>query len=291
MRQASPQLIALLNSGQQFIMADLYTLTLQGGGTYRYSSGTTALTAGGSVFSLGPRFDRTRTKTVVGTTVAELIVTVYPGLADTLPPLTAGAASWSQAAWQGQLDGATVQLDRVFMPTWGDTSAGTVILFAGRIGDIDIGRSAIELRVRSYLELLNIQMPRHTFQSTCTLVFGDAMCQFDRSSLATYAAAASGSTQSVIATSGFSPSPPNLYNLGTAIATAGANAGFQRSIGLVDTSGNITVKPPFLLPVVPGDLFRLLPGCDHTRASCLNNFNNLIHFGGFDQIPVAEVAL
>lgn len=35
MKAASASLIALLNSSQQFAMADLYTLTLQSGGIYR----------------------------------------------------------------------------------------------------------------------------------------------------------------------------------------------------------------------------------------------------------------
>ena len=69
------------------------------------------------------------------------------------------------------------------MPTYGDTSPGTVILFAGRISDLDCSRTGIDIKCRSHLELLNIQMPRRLWQSSCTHVFGDAMCQFNRSSL------------------------------------------------------------------------------------------------------------
>ena len=67
---------------------------------------------------------------------------------------------------------------------YGDTSAGTVILFSGRISDIDCSRTGVEMKCRSHLELLNIQMPRRLWQSSCTHVFGDAMCLFNRSSLA-----------------------------------------------------------------------------------------------------------
>ena len=68
------------------------------------------------------------------------------------------------------------------MPTYRDTGPGTVVLFAGRVSDIDCSRTGIDLKCRSHLELLNIQMPRRLWQSSCTHVFGDAMCQFDRAS-------------------------------------------------------------------------------------------------------------
>ncbi|MBV8777226.1 MAG: phage BR0599 family protein, partial [Alphaproteobacteria bacterium] len=35
----------------------------------------------------------------------------------------------------------------------------------------------------------------------------------------------------------------------------------------------------------------LLPGCDHTVATCQSTFNNLSHFGGFPYIPPPELAV
>jgi hypothetical protein len=46
-----------------------------------------------------------------------------------------------------------------------------------------------------HLELLNIQMPRRLWQSSCTHIFGDSMCQFNRSSLALTFTATAGSSQ------------------------------------------------------------------------------------------------
>ena len=159
-------------------MADLYTITLVGGAVLRYSAAPTALTSMATAFALGPKFERSKTKVVIGTQVDELDVKVYPEPTDLI-----GAVPFLEAAWQGQLDGALLQLERSFMPTYGDTSPGTVILFAGRISDIDCTRTGVDIRCRSHLELLNIQMPRRLWQSSCTHLFGDAMCQFDRSTL------------------------------------------------------------------------------------------------------------
>jgi uncharacterized phage protein (TIGR02218 family) len=284
MKAASPALIALLSGGDQFIMADLYTITLVGGAVLRYSAAPTALSANGYLFALGPKFERLKTKVVIGTQVDELEVLVYPE-----PTALIGGVPILEGAWQGQLDGALLQLERAFMPSYGDTSPGTVVLFAGRISDIDCTRTGIDLKCRSHLELLNIQMPRRLWQSSCTHVFGDAMCQFNRSQLQATFAAGTGSTQTQIATS-LNPIPPNLYIQGTIIGVSGANGGSSRSVANM-ASGWVYVKLAFLSPVLPGDEFQLLPGCDRTIATCTNVFNNAIHFGGFPYIPTPETAV
>ena len=284
MKAASSALVALLASSDQFIMADLYTITLVGGSVLRYSAAPTALTANGSTYALGPKFERSKTKVVIGTQVDELEVKIYPDTIDLI-----GAVTFLEAAWQGQLDGALLQLERVFMPTYGDTSPGTVVLFAGRISDIECTRTGIEIKCRSHLELLNIQMPRRLWQSSCTHTFGDGMCQFVRSALQATFTAGPGSTQAQIAAP-VNPSPASLYAQGTITGVNGANAGSSRTVANLSV-GWVYVKLAFLSPVEVGDQFQLLPGCDRTLATCQSVFNNAIHFGGFPYIPTPETAV
>ena len=284
MRAASPALIALLASSDRFIMADLYTITLVGGSVLRYSAAPTALFANGYTFALGPKFERSKTKIVIGTQVDELEVKMYAEPTDLI-----GRLPFLQAAWQGELDGALLQLERAFMATYGDTSPGTVVLFAGRISDIDCTRTGIDVKCRSHLELLNIQMPRRLWQSSCTHTLGDAMCQFDRSNLQATFSAGPGSSEAQIATS-VSPTPPNLYIQGTVIGVTGANAGSSRTVANM-SGGWVYVRLAFLSPILPGDQFQLLPGCDRTLSTCTNLFNNVIHYGGFPYIPTPETAV
>jgi len=171
---------------------------------------------------------------------------------------------------------------------YGDTSAGTVILFSGRISDIDCSRTGIEMKCRSHLELLNIQMPHRLWQSSCTHVFGDAMCLFNRSSLSATFSAGGGSTTTVIQGA---PTTTTPYTQGTIIAVTGGNAGQSRTIAGFVSGGSVTVKLAFLSPVADGDQFQLLPGCDRTLATCTNVFNNAVHFGGFPYIPPPETAV
>jgi uncharacterized phage protein (TIGR02218 family) len=283
-KAASPALIALLASSDRLIMADLYTITLVDGAVLRYSAVPTALSANGYSFALGPKFERSKTKTVIGTQVDELEVRVYPEPTDLI-----GGVPFLHAAWQGQLDGALLQLERAFMPTYGDTSPGTVILFSGRISDIDCTRTGIDVKCRSHLELLNIQMPRRLWQSSCTHTFGDAMCRFDRSSMQATFSAGPGSNPAQIATS-TSPTPLNLYIQGTVIGATGANAGSSRTVQNM-AGGWVYVRRAFLSPILAGDEFQLLPGCDRTLSTCKNVFDNVVHFGGFPYIPTPETAV
>jgi len=283
MKPASTALVALLAGSEQFIMADLYTFTLAGGLVLRYSAAPTAVSANGHTFALGPKFERSKTKIVIGTQVDELEVRVYPEPTDLI-----GALPFLEAAWQGQLDGALLRLDRAFMPSYGDTTPGTVVLFAGRISDIDCSRTGIEMKCRSHLELLNIQMPRRLWQASCTHVFGGSMCQFDRASLSVTFSAGLDSTQTVVTDA---PSSVTPFMLGTITGVTGANAGYSRTVAGFVSGGAVTVKLAFLFPVATGDQFQLLPGCDRTMATCTNVFNNAANFGGFPFIPTPETAV
>jgi uncharacterized phage protein (TIGR02218 family) len=286
MKPASSALIALLNSGQAFQMADLYTFTLSGGTVLRYSGAMTPVvdTSTGRIFVLGPKFERALINTVVGVQVDQLDVKIYPETTDLI-----GTIPFLQAAWTGQLDGALLQIERAFFAgSWGNTTPGTAVLFAGRVSDLDCSRSGIDMKCASHLELLNIPMPRRLYQAACSHVFGDAMCQFNRASLAlTFSAAANSSQTTILGV----PSTTSPFLQGSIVGVSGANAGQTRTIYGFLAGSSVTVKLAFLSPVSAGDQFQLLPGCDHTLATCDGTFNNKIHFGGMPFIPTPETAI
>ena len=152
------------------------------------------------------------------------------------------------------------------------------------------GRTKIAIKVKSLMNLLAVQqMPRRLYQAACTHIFGDAMCGFNRASLATTQSALAGSNQAQIVT-GLTPSPTTLYDQGTIIGLSGANAGQTRTIAQL-SGGTVALLQAWLYPVATGDTFQLLPGCDHTTTTCQNTFNNLARFGGFPYIPPPELAV
>lgn len=315
MRPCSAALAAYLAVNDSVVLADLYTFALTSGEVLRYSGWTAALTIPGTAFpaqslnrnstnytsfALGPRFGRSKVTTKIGIEPTELEIEILAGADDLV-----GTMPFAESVRVGLFDGATVELDRLFAPPSAsgatlDTSLGAVVWFYGRVAETDIGRSRVLVKVKSLLNLLAIQqMPRRLYQASCGHIFGDSMCGYDRVNGRSAAGAAtgigavsvaaqSGSTQSELHTS-FAPNPATAYDQGTMTCLAGANAGASRTIRQV-IGGVCYQLKPWLSPVAVGDTFQLLPGCDHTVATCNTAFQNLARYGGFPYIPPPETA-
>lgn len=311
MRPCSAALKAFLEgSAREAIQIDLYTFSLLSGEVFRWSGGNAALTvpsagfpslsinAGADrTFTIGPGFGRSQITAKIGIEPAELSVSVYSDA------VVSGNNAFTDLARLGLLDGATVELDRFFAPPPSgitiDTSLGCLIWFKGQIGEIEIGRSIVTLKVKSVLnKLATTQFPPRLYASSCTHVFGGTMCGYDRVAgenalgVATGVGeqtitAISGTTQSAIYASYIPSISPSPYIEGTVTCVTGANVGANRTISDHE-SGVVTVKRPWLSPVSIGDTFHILPGCAHTTDICDTVFNNLARYGGFPKIPPPE---
>ncbi len=279
--------------------ADLFTFTLSGGEVIRLSGfqipvlappppdPITGLVGASNIFPLGPPIDPVQTKVRIGTQVDEIEVKVMAGAGDTLALAAGATLTWQHAAWAGLFDGAMLAVDRAFLtPAAG--VVGTINWFTGHIGDVEDGRTRIVMRCRSLLDLLTQQMPRRLYQAACTHIFGDAMCLFDRTTRAALVPAEAADQNSLVTS--FVPDPSTLYDNGTIEGVSGLNTGFRRTIGGMH-SGHAYFLKPWIFPVAIGDQFRLLPGCDHTVATCDGVFNNIVHYGGFPFIPPPETAI
>lgn len=318
MRQATAALTAYLAAHTIAAPVDLYTFALPGGTTLRVTSGVVPVTApapnfpgsplnyaasGTRSFVVGPRFGRSTISTRIGVEPTELDIEVDAGPSDLI-----GTFSWQQATEAGLFDGATVELDRFFMPSGADgiagpldTSLGAIVWFYGRVADIEAGRSATHIKVRSLLSLIAVeQMPRRLFQSGCNHVFGDAMCGYNRLAGtaadgtpalgAATVAALSGSGQSQISTGFTGLSPSDAYIQGTMTGLSGANAAVSRTIADMDAGGIVYLRRNLPYPVTVGDQFRLLVGCAHNPTACQQRAN-LARYGGMPYIPPPELAL
>lgn len=284
MKSASAALIALLNA-QEFLMADLYTITLASGTVLRYTSGDGNLVVGGQTFSsVGPFLTRQGTKTVVGIQVDTLQVVFATGTSPTINGIT-----FAQFAATGGFDGARLKLERVFMPigAYGDTSAGTLIQFVGRIAEVDTTRVGVTLNVNSDLEILDIQIPRNLFQAPCRFKLYDAGCTLSAASFKSSSSAAAGSTKMKINSA--LANAAGYFNLGTLVFTSGQNTGQTRTVKSYSVGVHYLAQP---LPYTPSvaDTFDTYPGCDHLQATCLGKFNNLANYGGMPYIPAPETA-
>lgn len=281
MKTATPELIALLNGSQQFVMADLLTITLKNGTLLRYTSADLPLTVGAATFAPF-RFKRGRTRLVVGVEVDTLDVTLFVGQDDLILGIP-----WPRFAQNGGLDGAEITLERAFMADWGQAVAGVLWMFSGRASEVEPSRSEVRLSVKSDVEVLNTPMPRNLFQGRCGFTLYDGACQVSKAAFKASTSVASGSTRSAI-NCGLTQNA-GWFDRGTITFTSGANAGATRTVKSY-RPGVIEVALP--LPATPGvgDTFDAFPGCDKSQQTCEGKFNNRPRFKGFPYVPVPETA-
>jgi len=291
MKPASTALQTLLAS-RQFFAADLYTFTLVGGGVLRYCSGDRDIIAGGHPFSTqGPRIDRKDNKAKchwkIGVEVDTLVFEVLPQAGDLV-----NGQPFLAACVQGAFDGAELQLERAFMATYGDTSLGTVVMFVGRVAEIDLGRAVATFTINSHLELLNLQLPRNLWQPGCVNSLGDASCGVDLASFGIGGNAAAGSSTSVVAAS--LAQATGYFDQGKIAFSIGANAGLTRSVKrwVAGSPGSIALLAPLPNAPASGDAFTIYPGCDKTLgANGCAKFANTARFKGYPFVPTADTAV
>jgi uncharacterized phage protein (TIGR02218 family) len=240
--------------------------------------------AGGTEVQL-PTFTRERIITKIGLEVQPVPVRMAVPTGATL-----NGTTWQAAVLAGYLDGAAITLERAFMPTWNDTSRGTVILEKGFTGECRPSRSGIELEITQALAILERPMPRRQFQPGCLHILYDAGCTLSQGTYTSTNAATAGSTASVINST--LSQADHYFELGAITFTSGVNNGLTRRVtSYLNASGAVTVVPAF--PNVPGngDTFSIYPGCDKSMSTCIAKFANLTHFAGFPFVPVAEATL
>jgi uncharacterized phage protein (TIGR02218 family) len=291
MKLASPALQALLAS-RQFYAADLYTFVLIGGGVLRYTAGDRDITANGNLFtSQGPRIDRKDNKAKchwkIGVDVDTLLFDVMPQTSDQV-----NGQNFRAACVQGVFDGAELTLERAFMATYGDTSVGTVILFAGRVAEVDLGRGVATFSINSHLELLNLNLPRNLWQPGCVNSLGDPSCGVNLASYAVNGSAAAGSNAHLVNAS--LAQPTGYFDQGKINFTSGANIGLWRSVKswVTGSPGAIALLAPFPSAAAAGDAFTIYPGCDKTLGGngCAK-FANTARFRGFPYVPTPDTAV
>ncbi len=288
MKSASAGLIAFLNSGQQFCVADLYEITPVGGTTQYFNNSDIDLIWNGHTYtSKQALIKHSKISNKIGLEVDETDIEITPQATDLFAGVT-----WKTAARRGMLDSAYIVIRTAIMPTWGDTSLGPVHRFEGKFGPLDFDDLSIFATARSIAEALNISLPRNVYQPSCVHTLFDSGCGLNSLAFLTaYTVDTSAGTPTktlIPISSSLIPAP--YWELGAMQFTSGINNGVRRAIKLNRTLQQIVVTPP--LPNVPtnGDSLVLVPGCDRLQSTCDSKFSNKDRFRGYPYIPVAETA-
>lgn len=217
--------------------------------------------------------------------------TVYPGT----------SIGILNAAWNGLFDVAQVQVWTAYMPAggYGNVSAGIETKWTGYITKInDINRIQVEFECSDPLYIANtIKIPTRLFQPSCPLGFCDSNCTLNAADYTVAFTAKTGSTQFVLTPVTAFTQAAGWGTQGVVTCTAGANKGLSQSVKTHDTSGNLELMNPWLMPVAAGDTFTLLAGCDKSMNACATRvqangtpINNLIHIEATPYTPMPTTA-
>nr|EIL2147188.1 DUF2163 domain-containing protein [Acinetobacter baumannii] len=282
MRQASPKLIALLDA-DQFIMADLYTITTIQGIEYRYTNYDVHLTVQGKEFRAdGPIISREGISLSLGIEVDNLSIKI-----ETNESTKFGDVPVAQAFHNGVLDGARFKLERIFMdintPT--DTSAGTLVLFEGRIVEPELDRYEINASVVSEVDDLKLQMPRNLYTPGCLNTLFDGACGLSRDNFSVTTSVQAGSTTNRILCN--LSQPQGWFTQGV---VEFVNTGIKRTVRLHESGALLLTLPLLEVPSV-GQTIKVYPGCDKRLDTCDNRFNNRSRFRGAPFVPAPETSV
>lgn len=285
MRQASPQMIALLNENT-FKFADLYTVTLINGTTYRYTNCDFDLIVAGHVYTAGDiLISRDTISQSIGINVDNLDISIISN-----DNVLFDGRTILQAFRQGVFDGAIFKLDRVFMdintPT--DTSAGTITLFEGTIVEPQIDNQIVRASVVSLSDKLKVKMPRNLYQPSCQNSLFDNGCTLDSELFLVNGSAETGSTKNYVVCS--LAKPQGWFSQGVILFTSGPNVGLKRTVRLHNSTG-LLLTSPLENTVSAGDTFKVYPGCDKRIDTCVTRFNNIDNFKGTPYVPIPETSV
>lgn len=259
-----------------------------------YAETTSAIITGYTFTGVrdGPILSRTNTRTVIGVEVDTMDMTV----AAQITHLLAGKP-WLKSVREGGLDGALIKLEKLFMPTWGDTSLGSIIGNTYKVGTTEGGRTNVKLACESLLTLLNVQLPRNPFQPGCRNTLFDGACKQVKANYANVLVAGSGSTTTQIQCT--SARAAGYFSLGTiTFGPSTANPNVTRTIKVhTEASGVHILQLVPALPIAPAanDAFTAYPGCDRLQSTCSSGkfatlpgdtqAGNLANFRGEPYVP------
>jgi uncharacterized phage protein (TIGR02218 family) len=279
MKSVSTAFRNILFGGGTILRADLLTVTMLSGLVYRFTSSDIDLTVAGQTYDHTMAFSRQGTTQSIGTDPDSIDIELYDDSTNRF-----SGASLMTAVAAGLFNGAIIQLDKLALSSWQDTSPGICGWFYGEVSTSKSQSGVATITAKSMVNRLSVAMPPTIIQPSCNNGFGDARCGFNVATV-TFSGTCTGGTQLQPTAS----LTDHQFDLGKIKFITGANAGVTRSIKY-NAGGVIYLSYP--LPNIPqaGDTFNISQGCFRTQAAC-NTYGNLPRFKGMPYVPQPETAL
>ena len=185
----------------------------------------------------------------------------------------------------GRFDDATITY---WLVNW-DNLEEREVQFSGSLGEIKRADGAFYAELRGVSEQLNKPLGR-IYQKPCSANFGDVQCGVDTDA-PDYAAEVGVeqiSGRRVFRFGTLVDFDEHWFERGKLVVTSGAAEGLVGMIKNDRTEGGVRIIElweEIKFGIEPGDLVRVIAGCDKRSVTCATKFSNLINFRGFPHIP------
>jgi uncharacterized phage protein (TIGR02218 family) len=191
----------------------------------------------------------------------------------------------------GRYDNAVVE---IWLVNWRELSQ-RLLLHKGNLGELTRSSHAFTAEVRGLAH--HLHQPRgRIYQFGCDATLGDGRCKVDLESplYTASAAVASAETSQRFAVSGLDAYEEHWFARGRLQWTSGGNAGRAMEVRSHRLQGSIIVLDlwqAMASPVIEGDAFVVVAGCDKQFATCRAKFSNALNFRGFPHMPGNDFVL
>ena len=185
---------------------------------------------------------------------------------------------------RGLYDDARV---RVWLVNWGEPGQ-RVLMEEGFVGEIKRGEASFTAEIRGFAKAFDEERGR-LYMRSCSADLGDARCGVALS--ATEAEVVESDGRLSLSAEGMGSYPDGHFTGGRLVFTSGANAGFATEVKRHGREGAQALFQLWQAPaaaIVPGDGFRVTPGCDKSFATCRAKFANGTNFRGFPHMPTTD---
>lgn len=172
---------------------------------------------------------------------------------------------------------------------WRDTEL-RVLQFRGTFGEIRRTDGAFEVELRGLAEALNAPVGR-TILRSCDRALGDVRCRFDvnAAGFSGEGVLGEGSAGASLVAAGLQGFADGWFRHGVLTWIDGANTGLRSTVKAdrLAPSGtrHLQLWQAPGAPIVPGDRFHVVAGCDKRAATCRAKFSNFLNFRGFPHLP------
>jgi len=257
-------------------VAELYDVALRDGNTYYYTSHGQDIVWNSITYTALPI---TRDPIDAGINLEINTCRVY------LAGISGDLVSYVQ---ENNLDFAELTIRRIVRGS-SYASDNEWVVFKGN-ADVEFNRNILILELHPWIDSLNIQVPRCTYQETCNWAVFDDFCGLDRADYK-HEATLTDANQRVVWDTAWSAGPdvPRFDN-GEMVIDSGVCAGQRRPIASHD-GHSFELLWPLPTSPSPGDSYTAYPGCDGRVDICLSWYDNTDNRRAYVYIPRIEEAM